>query len=75
MNAHTFTVEQINFLCIFDTGTRMDCIEDIQFSSQYFDDPEMRDIADNTLAVLQRMTDDEFTSIQLCPAYYNDEED
>jgi hypothetical protein len=75
MDFTSFTVEQVNLLCIFDTGTRADCIEDITFSLQYFDEPELREIAESTLAVLQTMTDDEFSAHSFCPAYYNDEEE
>jgi len=73
MNLISFTAEQENLLCIFDTSTRTDCIEDIAFSLQYFDDPDMREIAESTLAVLQGMTDEKFSALNLSPAYYNDE--
>ena len=73
MNPTSFTVEQENLLCIFDTSTRADCIEDITFSLQYLDDPDMLEIAESTLAVLQGMTDGEFSALNLSPAYYNDE--
>ena len=75
MNLTSFTVEQENLLCIFDTSTRADCMEDITFSLQYFDDPDMREIAESTLVVLQSMTDDEFSALDLSPAYYSDDEE
>lgn len=75
MNLTSFTVEQENMLCIFDTSTRADCMDDITFSLQFFDDPELREIAESTLAVLQGMTDVEFSALNLSPAYYNDEEE
>jgi len=75
MNLTSFTVEQENLLCIFDTSARADCIEDITFSLQHFDDPDMREIAESTLEVLQSMTDEEFSTQSFNPAYYNDEEE
>ena len=75
MNLTSFTVEQENLLCIFDTSTRFDCIEDIKFSLQHFDDPDLCEIAKSTLAVLQSMTDTEFSALTFNPAYYNDDEE
>jgi hypothetical protein len=75
MNLTSFTVEQENLICIYDTSTRTACIEDMTSSMQYFDDAEMRELAESTLAVLQGMTDGEFSALSLSPAYHNDEED
>ena len=70
-----FTVEQENLLCIFDTSTRTDCIEDITFSMQYFDEPELVELAESILKVLQTMTDGDFSAYSFHPAYYNDDDE
>jgi len=75
MGLTSFTVEQENLLCIFDTSTRADCIEDIAFSLPHFDDPVLREIAEGTLVVLQSMMDEKFSALSFSPAYYNDEEE
>ena len=60
MDLTSFTVEQENLLCVFDTSTRAACMAEISDAIPHFDDPDMREIAESTLAVLQTMTDDEF---------------
>jgi hypothetical protein len=75
MNPTSFTVEQENLLCIFNTSTRAACMGDIALAMRHFDDPDMRDIAESTLAVLQTMTDVEFSAYQFSPAYHNDDDE
>jgi hypothetical protein len=75
MNPTIFTVEQENLLCVFNTSTRADCIEDITFSMQHFDEPEMLELAESTLAILQTMTDEDFSAHSFHPAYHNDDDE
>jgi len=75
MDFTSFTVEQENLLCIYDTSTRTACIAEITDAIPHFDDPEMREIAESTLAVLHSMTDEEFSEQSFSPVYHNDEEE
>jgi len=75
MNLTSLTVEQENFLCSFNTSTRTDCMKDIVFSLQFLDDPDMREIAESTIAALQGMTDGEFSTRSFNSAYFNDDDD
>jgi hypothetical protein len=75
MNLTSFTVEQENLLCIYDTSTRAACIAEITNAMPHFDDHAMREIAESTLAVLKTMTDEDFSAQSFNPAYHNDEEE
>jgi len=75
MNLTSFTVEQENLLCAYDTSTRTACITDITNALLHFDEPDMLGIAESTITVLQGMTDAEFSALILNPAYYNEEEE
>lgn len=74
MNLTSFTVEQENLICSFDVSSRSACIAEITNALPHFDEPEMREIAESTLAILQTMTDAEFSEQSLNPAYHNDDE-
>ncbi|MCL2516941.1 MAG: transposon-transfer assisting family protein [Oscillospiraceae bacterium] len=73
MDNDIFTVEEENFLCIFDISGRGALIQDIAAAVPYFDDPEMRVIAETILRKLDGMTDAEFSALIFSPIYYNDE--
>ena len=68
-----FTIEQENFICIFDVSNRNACINDIRAALPGFDDLELREIADDVLTKLDNMSDDEFSALIFSPAYYDDE--
>ena len=71
----TFTVEQENLICIYDTTTRTNCITEITNALPHFEDTEMHEIAESTLAVLHTLTDEEFTHYPFSPAYHTDEQE
>jgi hypothetical protein len=75
MDLSSFTVEQENLLCIYDTSTRTACIAEIADALPHFDDPDMREIAESTLATLHGMTDGDFAALIINPAYFNGEEE
>jgi len=74
MNIEIFTVEEENLICIFDVSSRAALITDIRYALPYFDEPELRETAENVLNVLDNMTDAEFSELTFSPAYYNDDE-
>ena len=75
MNLTSFTVEQENLLCIYNTSNRIICIAEITSALPNFDDPDICEIAKSTIAILQTMTDEEFSALVFSPTYHNDEEE
>lgn len=68
-----FTIEEINLMCIYDTGTRqglMDALKAMQ-GDLLPEEAELRQLTENVLARLDGMTDDEYAQMQesLIPAY------
>lgn len=57
-----FNVEEMNLLAAFDTGDRAGTMEQMK---------EMRSLLDRTIAHLDRMTDEEYDSLEIV----TDEED
>ena len=60
-----FTVEEINLMCVFNTGSRMKLIEDIGRVLPQLKESEMEELAGNVLTKLQNMTDEEFAELIL----------
>ena len=68
-----FTLEQENFICIFDVSNRNACINGIRAALPDFDDLELREIANDVLKKLDNMSDEDFSELIFSPAYYDDE--
>ena len=68
-----FTIEEINLMCIYDTGTRQGLIDALKamYSDLLPEEAELRQLTENVLARLNGMTDDEYAQMQdsLIPAY------
>ena len=58
-----FTVEEINFMCVFETQDRMDMIGQIRQVMPHIKDSDMEELG--VLGKLQNMTDEEFAEISL----------
>lgn len=69
MNALTF--EEINLLCIYNSGTRQGAIEALSEMRGYLepDEIELLSLTDSTLAKLRAMTDAEFDGLELYPDF------
>ena len=68
-----FTIEEINLMCIYDTGTRqglMDALKAMQ-GDLLPEEAELRQLTENVLARLDGMSDDEYAQMlsSLIPAY------
>ena len=68
-----FTIEEINLMCIYDTGTRrglMDALKAMQ-GDLLPEEAELRRLTESVLARLNGITDDEYAKMQesLIPAY------
>jgi hypothetical protein len=70
-----FTVEEENLMCIFEKGSRKNLLnilrEDLK-NDVY--DLELREIYANTIAKLEKMSDEDFAALEFYPAYFDDEE-
>ena len=68
-----FTIEEINLMCIYDTGTRQGLMDALKamLGDLLPEEAELRQLTQNVLARLNGMTDDEYAQMQesLIPAY------
>ena len=66
-----FTFEEINLMCIYNTGSRMGLIESLNEMSGELsaEETELMELTDSTLRKLQAMTDDEFAELELYPDF------
>ena len=73
-NTPHFTVEEENLICIFQLEkkqSRTALINSIMEAMPYFDEPELTEIAENTLQILIDMTDEEFAGLTFHPTYHS----
>jgi len=62
------TVEEIDFMCVFDISSRDNLITSITSVMEFIED-DMTEIADNVLKKLSSMDDAEFNGLELYPTY------
>ena len=67
----TFTFEETNLLCIYNTGSRTGLIEAlIEMRGELSpEEKELRELTDSALSKLQAMTDKEFAQLELYPDF------
>ena len=66
-----FTFEEMNLMCIYNTGSRAGLIGSLnemrgELSAE---ETELMELTDSTLRKLQAMTDDEFAELELYPDF------
>lgn len=68
---NTFTFEETNLLCIYNTGSRTSLIEALSDMRQELapDEHQLRSLTDSVLDKLQNMTDDQFAQLELYPDF------
>ena len=68
---NTFTFEETNLLCIYNTGSRTGLIEALTDMQQELapDEHQLRSLTDSVLDKLQNMTDDQFAQLELYPDF------
>ena len=66
-----FTFEEMNLMCIYNTGSRAGLIESLNEmrGELLAEETELMELTDNTLRKLQAMTDDEFAELELYPDF------
>lgn len=62
-----FTVEEINLISIYHTGTRAAVIEEMTAALPFMDN-DIAELAGRTLAKLNTMRDDEYLQLAIDPA-------
>ena len=60
-----FTVEEINFMCVFETQNRMKMMEENRRVMPHIKDSDMEELGEQVLGKLQSITDEEFAEISL----------
>lgn len=72
-----FTVEEVNLMCIFDTGSRDTLIAELSAAVPEFDESELIEITKTVLGKLRAMSGEDFAALGLYPEYedYYDEEE
>ena len=68
---NTFTFEEMNLLCIYNTGSRTGLIEALTEMRGHLkpDETELRELTDSALGKLQAMSDAEFAELELFPDF------
>ena len=68
-----FTIEEINLMCIYDTGTRQGLMDALKamLGDLLPEEAELRQLTESVLARLDGMTNDEYAQMQesLIPVY------
>ena len=67
----TFTFEETNLLCIYNTGSRAGLIEALTEMRGELspEETELRELTDSALSKLQTMSDTEFAKLELYPDF------
>ena len=64
-----FTFDEINVMCIYNTGTRQGLMDALKEMREYLepDETELRTITDSALEKLSAMTDADYAALELYP--------
>ena len=71
-----FSKDEMNLMCIYDTGTRTGLIKALSEMRGELgaDEADLRRLTDSTIEKLSAMTDEEYETVELYPEF-DDEED
>ncbi len=71
-----FSNDEMNLMCIYDTGTRTGLIKALSEMRGELgaDEADLRRLTDSTIEKLSAMTDEEYETVELYPDF-DDEED
>ena len=66
-----FTSEEMNLMCLYSSGTRLELMDNLTDMRGYLqaDETELLDLTDRVLEKLRRMTDQEFSVLDLYPDF------
>jgi len=71
-----FTNDELNLMCIYDTGTRTGLIEALSTMREQLeaDETELLQMTDSAIKKLRNMSDDDYASIELFPDFDEQED-
>lgn len=71
MNTGNFTFEEMNLMCIYNTGSRTGLMESLTEMRGHLeqDETELMELTDSALDKLRTMTDAEFDDLELYPDF------
>ena len=66
-----FSNDEINLMCIYNTGTREGTLDELASMREYLEpsEIELRDLTDAVMEKLERMSDAEFDELDLFPDF------
>lgn len=64
---NTFTFDEINLMCIYDTSDRQGLMVQLQEAMPHIENEELKEITATVISKLADMTDDEYTETELKP--------
>ena len=66
-----FTNDEMNLMCIYNTGSRESLMRELREMRGYIsaDQPELLAITDSALQKLDKISDEEFTKLELFPDF------
>lgn len=70
---NTFTFDEINLMCIYDTTDRVGLIIQLQEAMPYIENEELSEITATVISKLVGMTDEEYREIELKPTVTPDD--
>lgn len=70
----SFSLEEINLMCIYDCTSRSGLIGDLEDAMEYVDDPGMLRLIELTIDKLCRTTDAQFIALLLVPTWEDADE-
>ena len=70
-----FTNDEMNLMCIYDTGDRMGTLKALRDMRKELDqeETELRAMTDTAIAKLEAMTDEEYSKMELFPDFDDEE--
>ena len=71
MTVDNFTFEEVNLMCIYDTGSRIGLMDNLKDMRTHLepDETELRNLTDSVLEKLGRMRDEEYDQMDLFPDF------
>lgn len=72
---NTFTNDEINLMCIYNTGTKDGLMDALTAMREYLEPEEtdLRDLTDSVLEKLEAISEEDFAAIELFPDFDDEE--
>ena len=63
----TFTQDEINLMCLYDTSDKAQILTGLRLALPYIEDAEIINTANTVISKLERMSSNEFSRLDLVP--------